>query len=281
MDLIAFLTDYGHRDGFPAVCHGVILGLAPHARILDITHDVPAYDVRHGAAVLARAAAYLPPAVLLGVVDPGVGTRRRGIALRAGGSLLVGPDNGLLPPAADVLGGVEAACSLDREDLFGKDRATTFDGRDIFAPVAARLATGLPLAEVGGSLPPSDLVRLPEPYGGVDDTRETPALRCEVTYVDGYGNVQLAARPEDLARAGLAAGGPCVVEAGARHPAALGTTFGAVAPGGLVVYVDADGRIAVAVNGGSAADRLGVGAGMAIRIEPVIHDHEGFPSTCD
>ncbi|HZC25592.1 MAG TPA: SAM-dependent chlorinase/fluorinase, partial [Actinopolymorphaceae bacterium] len=186
--LIAFLTDYGTRDGFVAVCHGILAEAAPAAQVLDVSHDVPPQDVRHGATVLARVARFLPSAIYVGVVDPGVGTSRRGVAMRAGRSMLLGPDNGLLVPAAEVLGGVEEVYALTNMALWLPGADATFHGRDVFTPVAAHLVRGGALAKVGEPLRPEELKRLPEPRREVTDD----ALTCEVTYVDRYGNVQLA-----------------------------------------------------------------------------------------
>src|SRR5436190_15870208 len=141
-DWISLTTDYGCSDGFVAACHGAIARIAPAVRVIDITHSVPPCDVAQGAAVLAQAVPHLPPAVHVAVVDPGVGTARRALAVEAGDSVLVGPDNGLLPRAADALGGVRRAVVLDNAGWFADPVSATFHGRDVFAPVAARLALG-------------------------------------------------------------------------------------------------------------------------------------------
>src|SRR5690606_4210745 len=160
-------------------------------------HDVPPHDIRHGAAILAQTVPYLPPAVIVGVVDPGVGTARRGVAVEAGESVLVGPDNGLLGWTADTLGGVRTAVELADTRYFLPQRAGTFDGRDVFAPVAAHLANGVPVGELGP--PATGLVALPTPVVEVGDGR----LVAEVLTVDHFGNVQLAARRADLEAARL------------------------------------------------------------------------------
>lgn len=252
--MIAFLTDYGMRDGFAAVCHGVIARIAPNERVLDLTHHVPAHDIRHGARVLARAAEYLPTAVYVAVVDPGVGTSRRGIALLAGENVLIGPDNGLLLPAADVLGGVTEARELTNSALWLPKVDKTFHGRDIFAPVAAHLAAGVPFSEVGPAVDIAGLVRLPEPRWTLSET----GLTADVTYVDGFGNVQLAPGADLLSH--LAAKTTAVeIHSGQGLPARakVGAAFGDVSLGELVLYVDADGRLAIAVNSGNAASALG------------------------
>jgi S-adenosylmethionine hydrolase len=262
--LIAFLTDYGTRDGFVAVCHGILAKAAPDSSVLDVSHDVPPQDVRHGAAVLARVARYLPPAIYVGVVDPGVGTSRRGVALVAGQSLLVGPDNGLLIPAAEELGGIRQAYALTNVALWLPDVDPTFHGRDVFAPVAAHLASGGEVARVGEPLPPDELDRLPVPHCELSDD----ALSAEVTYIDRFGNVQLAGGPAELAAVGaVGVRGEVEVRVGdVVDRAQVGRTFADVAAGELVVYLDSDGRLAVAVNCGDASVRLNAKPGDLVRL---------------
>ncbi|MEV1286974.1 SAM-dependent chlorinase/fluorinase [Micromonospora sp. NPDC049679] len=252
---ISFTTDYGLSDGFVAACHGAIARLAPTVRVIDVTHGVKPGDVARGAAVLAQTVPHLPPAVHVAVVDPGVGTARRGIAIRAPGGLLVGPDNGLLPWAADALGGVDGAVELVNPDWFAPDVSRTFHGRDIFAPVAARLAAGADLVDAGPAVDPGILVRLPEPVVAVGDGW----LEAEVLTVDRFGNVQLAAPGPTLDALGPA------LTVGGLH-AVRGTTFGATQLGGLVVFVDSAGKVAVAVNGGRAAVVLAVTPGDLLRV---------------
>jgi S-adenosylmethionine hydrolase len=266
--LISFLTDFG--DSAPAVCRGVMWGIAPDARILDLTHHVAKFAVRDGAFVLSRSVPYLPVGVHVAVVDPGVGTRRRPIAVRAArGDLLVGPDNGLLLPAARALGGVTAAHELANADLFLPDVSWTFHGRDIFAPVAAHLANGVALERVGPPLDTGELVdlRLPEVVardGGLDTA---------VLFIDTFGNARVAGGPEDLAAIGeplLPGHRFRVVIHGDAHVLPWQPTFGAVAPGEALLYDDADyDGLAIAVNQGSAAQRFGLAPDTPIRIEPV------------
>lgn len=253
---ISLTTDYGTSDGFAAACHGVIARIAPAVRVIDVTHDVPPGDVRRGAALLAQAVPYLPPGVHVAVVDPGVGTGRRAVAVETPGGTLVGPDNGLLPWAAGALGGASAVVSLSNEAWFVHPVARTFHGRDIFAPVAARLATGARLADAGPALDPADLARLPDPVVTAGDGW----LEAEVLAVDRFGNVQLAAR------------GPALAGLGDRPtvngtPATTGGTFADAPPGGLVVLVDSSDRIAIAVNGGRASLTLGVRPGNVVRLD--------------
>ncbi|HEX2774129.1 MAG TPA: SAM-dependent chlorinase/fluorinase, partial [Micromonosporaceae bacterium] len=222
---ISLTTDYGLSDGFVAACHGAMARVAPDVRVIDVTHAVPPGDVVRGAAVLAQTVPDLPRAVHVAVVDPGVGTARRGIAVRTPGGLLVGPDNGLLPWAADALGGVDAAVELTNPSWFAARVSHTFHGRDIFAPAAARLATGAPLDDAGRALDPASLVRLPEPVVTTGDGW----VEAEVLTVDRFGNVQLAAPASALDGFGpeLSVGGVHAVR---------GNTFGDTRAGGLVVY---------------------------------------------
>lgn len=252
---ISLTTDYGTFDGFVAACHGVIGRLAPSVRVIDVTHHVPPADVARGAAVLAQTAPHLPPSVHVGVVDPGVGTARRGIALGTPNGLLVGPDNGLLVWAAEALGGLEEAVELTNDEWFLGDVSRTFHGRDVFSPVAARLALGAPLAEAGRTIDPTSVVRLPDPVVAVGDGW----LEAEVVTVDRFGNVQLAAGGAMLS--GL---GPELSVGGVK--ARRGQTFGDVGPGDLIVYEDSAGRVAVAVNGGRAVVVLSVTPGDVVRI---------------
>src|SRR6266700_4003206 len=183
---LSFLTDYGLEDGFVAACHGVSARIAPHATIIDVTHLVPPGDVRRGAAVLAQTVPYLPPAVHVAVVDPGVGTARLGVAVQAGGLLFVGPDNGLLSWAVAGVGGAERAVKLSKSDLWLHPVSPTFHGRDIFTPVAARLANGADLNAVGTEIGVDDLVTLPAPTSRLHDGE----VEGEVMSVDRFGNVQ-------------------------------------------------------------------------------------------
>ncbi|WP_410627549.1 S-adenosyl-l-methionine hydroxide adenosyltransferase family protein [Amycolatopsis sp. cmx-8-4] len=245
-------TDYGLRDGFVAACHGVIARLAPAVRVIDVTHEVPPQNVRHGAMALAQTAPYLPEAVHVAVVDPGVGTARRGVVVVAEGGLLVGPDNGLLLPAARALGGVRAAYELTEPSLRLPVTSATFHGRDVFAPAAAHLALGVLPSAFGNAV--ETLVELPEPFVAAFPGK----LVSEVLTVDHFGNVQLAATPADLELSGLT-GAVSVHSERVAVITAVGRTFADVPAGASVLYADSAGRLAVAVNGGSAAAVLGLG----------------------
>jgi S-adenosylmethionine hydrolase len=252
---ISLTTDYGRSDGFAAALHGVIARIAPTVRVIDVTHDVRPGDIARGAAVLAQTVADLPASVHVAVVDPGVGTLRRAIALATDGGLLVGPDNGLLLPAADVLGGVTEAVELTKPDWHREPVSATFHGRDIFAPVAARLATGASLREAGSPLPTADLIRLPLPVVELGDGY----IEAEVLTVDRFGNVQLAATAEEVSRLG-----ENVLVGGLR--AVRVATFGDAPHGGLIVFGDSAGHAAVAINGGRAVVALGIEPGDVLRI---------------
>jgi S-adenosylmethionine hydrolase len=260
---ISFLSDYGLDDGFVAACHGVVARIAADARVIDITHLVPPQDVRRGAAVLAEAVPHLPAGVHLAVVDPGVGTQRRPVAVQSGGRVFVGPDNGLLGWALTAVGGADRAVELTEPAYGLRGAAVTFDGRDVFAPAAAHLAHGVPLAGLGPSVDPATLIALPAPAARARQGR----LDTEVLTVDRFGNVVLAGRADDLAALGSDVGVTVAVELGHdRSPAQLGRTFADAPAGELVAYADSGGHPALAVNGGDAASRLGLRPGDRVAL---------------
>ncbi|MGH8868837.1 MAG: SAM hydrolase/SAM-dependent halogenase family protein [Actinomycetes bacterium] len=262
--VIGFLTDYGTEDGFVGTCHAVMAGLAPNARVIDVTHQVPPGDVRRGASVLADSAPWFPPSVLLAVVDPGVGTARRAIAVDAGPCVLVGPDNGLLSRTWEALGGVGRAVALAPHAGGRHGPSATFHGRDVFAPAAARLATGTDLHALGPRIDPASLVTLPPAVVRVLPGR----VETEVLTVDRFGNLQLAAGPDDL-RAAFGDEPPralLLASGDVTRPVRRGRAFADVAPGEPVLLTDSAGRLAVAVNQGSAATALGLAPGDAVRL---------------
>ena len=260
---LSFLTDYGLEDGFVAACHGVAARIAPHAGLIDVTHLIPPGDIRRGAAVLAQTVPYLPPAVHVAVVDPGVGTARRGVAVAAGDSVFVGPDNGLLSWALTAAGGAARAFSLTNRELWLGQVTATFHGRDIFMPVAAHLAADAELTAAGTEIDVSDLVMLPAPERRVRDS----TAAGEVLTVDRFGNIQLAITASDAAEIGVTPGGTVLLQCG-QHRLAIPyrDTFGAVEPGELVAYADSAGLVSLAVNGGNAARRLGLAPGARVAI---------------
>jgi len=275
--LITFLSDYGYDDEFVGVCHGVIAGRCPQARVIDITHAIPACDVRTGALVLADALAYMPAGVHLAVVDPGVGARERpevarfaraAVAVRcvdAPQRLLVGPDNGVLALALERFGGPLQAVEISRSKERLRPLSRTFHGRDIFAPVAAALAAGAQLDDVGEPLSPPALGTLDLPraeYRG-------GGLVAHVLRRDHFGNLVLDATPAELEVMTGEDGSEVVLVAGASaHSAHTAGAFADVAAGELLVYEDANGAVAIAVNGGSAAELLRVSAGAEILVRP-------------
>jgi S-adenosylmethionine hydrolase len=262
---VTFLSDYGLADDFVGICHGVIARICPQARVIDLTHGVPRHDVRAGAILLAEALPYVPDGVHLAVVDPDVGAERRAVALRLGqGRILVGPDNGLLGPAAERGGGVIEAVDIARSQFRLEPVSATFHGRDIFAPVAARLAAGVPLAETGDPLDPADLVALELPRAQHVDG----VLVGHVRYIDRFGNLQLDAGHEDLPESGLRLGRRATIQAagGAERTLLYVRTFADVAPQEPLLYEDAARRLSVAVSHASAAEWLGVSVGDELRI---------------
>jgi S-adenosyl-L-methionine hydrolase (adenosine-forming) len=262
---LTFLTDYGLGDAFVGVCHGVASRITPDLRIVDITHLIPRGDIQRGAVVLAQATPYFPPAVHVAVVDPGVGTARRAVAVEAGGSLFVGPDNGLLAAAIAQAGGAGRAVSLTNAAHWLENPAATFHGRDIFMPVAARLASGMPLDEAGDPVAAGSLVTLPPPdYRITDGT-----VHAEVVSVDGYGNVQLSLPGPDAPGAGLFPGASVAVSwDGGAAVLPFVATFGEVAPGEPLCYRDGGDWVAVAVSGGDAARLLGLRTGTKVTLTP-------------
>lgn len=258
--VITFLSDYGLLDEFVGVCHGVMARRCPSSRVIDLTHSIPRHDVRSGAIVLRSALPFLPAGVHLAVVDPGVGrVARRAIAIRTveHDHLLVGPDNGLLMPAAERLAGVAEAVDIgeSRERLEPVSR--TFHGRDIFAPVAAALAAGEPLVNVGEPLEVSQLRRIGLPSAHLDGG----VLTVHVLRSDTFGNLILDATNEQLLALGTMPGDTLTLShAGAVRKVRYAATFAEVTPGELLIYEDATRMVALAVNRGSAAEMLGAGA---------------------
>jgi S-adenosyl-L-methionine hydrolase (adenosine-forming) len=289
---LSFLTDYGLEDGFVAACHGVAAGIAPQIGIIDVTHLIPPGDIRRGAVVLAQTVPFLPPAVHVAVVDPGVGTSRRAIAVAAGASVFVGPDNGLLSWAVAACGGAVRAVSLTNRALWREPvAAATFHGRDIFMPVAAHLAAGAGLEAAGQPVEVADLVTLPVPERKIRDS----VAEGEVLTVDRFGNIQLTITAADAAEIGVKPGGTVLVSTGlvstglvstglastglastgligsGRHRLAIPyrDMFGAVAAGDLVAYTDSAGLVSIAVNGGNAAQRLALPPGAVVSVTAI------------
>jgi len=265
--LVTLLTDYGLADDFVGVCHAVIAGIAPDARVVDLTHGVPRHDVRTGALTLRRTLPFAPAGVHVAVVDPEVGGRRRAIAVRCAEEdrLLVGPDNGVLLPAAERFGGVVEAVELSRSPFRLEPVSATFHGRDLFAPVAAHLAAGASLLEAGDPLEPDELVGLELPRARAEDG----ALVVHALAFDRFGNVTLDAEHAQLSALGLRLGAGVVVDVeGEEQDARYARTFADVDAGDVLLYEDAYRTLALAVNRGSAVERLGLRLDDELRIRP-------------
>jgi S-adenosylmethionine hydrolase len=270
---LTFLTDFG-PDAAAAICRGVMLGIAPDAQIVDISHSVRKYAIRDGAFLLWCALPWMPVGVHVAVVDPGVGTVRRPIALLTGrGDVLIGPDNGLLTPAADRLGGIVSARLLENRDWMLPVTSSTFHGRDIFSPIAAHLAGGGAFKAIGPAIDPGSLqvIRFPAP------TVRPGALETSVIYVDSFGNLRLGGERRHLVEAigpidpgrglrvefGGIDGRPTIVEV-----APWARTFGEVAVGEPLVYEDSFGELAYADSQSNVASRLGVDVDRTVLITP-------------
>lgn len=270
--VITFLTDFG--PAAPAVCRGVMFGICPDANIIDVSHQVPRYSIREGAGTLVFALPHMPVGTHVAVVDPGVGTERLPVGLRvARGDVLIGPDNGLLIPAAEALGGIVEARGLVNRDLMLPVVTSTFHGRDLFAPIAGHLAAGVPFGSVGPVVPVAGLVRLPEIRPAVRDG----VLETTIVHVLIFGNVTFAGTPADLEAAigPLSPGRPIHLE----FPGVDGhdaveertvweRTFGQVPVGSSLLMADSEGHLSLADNQGDAAQRLGLSLDRPVRIRP-------------
>jgi S-adenosylmethionine hydrolase len=264
--IVTLLTDYGRDDEFVGVCHAVIRGIYPGAEIVDLSHGIPRHAVRQGAVVMRNTLPYLPAGVHVGVVDPQVGTERRALALRcADGRLLVGPDNGLLSLAWEQAGGVVEAVDISRSPHRLEPVSATFHGRDLFAPVAARLAAGEPLAEAGEPVDPDELAVVELPPA----RREGRALVAAAVSIDRFGNAALNATHADLADTDIGLGSEVEIEVrGERFLARFAATFADVKSGELILYEDAYRLLAIALNRGDAAATLQVRLDDEVRLSP-------------
>ena len=261
---ITFLTDFGLQDDFVGTCHGVMKGIAPDAEIIDITHGIPPQGVLQGALTLANSLPFMPVGVHLAVVDPGVGGSRRALALRdKSGRLHVGPDNGLLIPAAEAFGGIDVAHELANPDYALDSVSRTFHGRDLFSPAAAHLASGVELAELGPPIAADALARLDLPEPEVGTTR----IRSTVLAIDRFGNVQLNLSRTHSDAAGIVPGTRVELQVGPeRYYAVAARTFADARPGDLILYEDSYRNLSIAINGGSAASMFGIKPGQDVRI---------------
>jgi S-adenosyl-L-methionine hydrolase (adenosine-forming) len=263
VSVITFMTDFGLQDDFVGTCHGVIAGIAPDARVIDVTHGIAPQAVLQGALVLRNTTPYMPAGVHLAVVDPGVGGDRRAIALRTNdGRVFVGPDNGLLTLVADELG-IDAAYELTAERYRLSDVSHTFHARDVFAPAAAHLAAGVELAELGPSLDPAELVRVVVP----DPELGRSQISATVLSVDRFGNIATNARRRHLDALGLENGDRAEVRVALdRYYAIVADTFADAPTGELILYEDSSALVTLAISLGDAARLTGAGAGDELRI---------------
>jgi S-adenosylmethionine hydrolase len=266
LPFVSFLSDYGHADEFVGVCKGVMLGIAPQLTIVDVTHEVPAFDVRAGALTLSRAVQYLPAGVVLAIVDPGVGTSRRCVAIEVENGFLVGPDNGLLAPAVAMLGGPVRTVALTSAEHQFEAPSATFAGRDVMAPAAAYLADGTPIEALGDVIDPVTLVpgMLPLPNEADDGT-----LAGEVLWIDRFGNAQLNLDADMLRAHDLGPGAGFEVRIGEISGRVRWVeTFADAKPSELVVLVDSYGLLTLALDRQSAAVRHKLRVGTAVTLVP-------------
>jgi S-adenosylmethionine hydrolase len=270
-ETVSFLSDYGTADEFVGVVHSVIRDIAPHARVIDLTHGITPFDVRSGSLALARSIGYVASGVVLAVVDPGVATTRRAIAVEVadGEGVLVGPDNGLLAPAVAMAGGSGRAVELSSVERQLVAPGETFAGRDIFAPAVAHLCNGVDMSELGNLVDPDLLMPGIVPLPQSDDTK----VIAQVLWVDRYGNAQLNVGPDDLAatfsdRIEIRFDSPTDPTGNTRRSAVRSTSFAELAAGAVGLVLDSSGLLAVAMDQRSAADELGLDVGDQVTLLP-------------
>ena len=278
-DTVTLLSDLGTADGYVGVLHSIVRQLAPGVGVVDLTHEIEACDVQAGALVLARSVQYLCPGVIVGLVDPGVGSDRRPIALEVAGgaAVLIGPDNGLLASAVGMIGGAERAVVLDNVDYHLRSDATTFAARDIFAPVAAHLCAGVAFEDLGTLVDPATLTPGLVPLNRTEqDADGTPVLEAEALWVDRFGNVQLNAELDDVAEFGDLL--EVRTTRGART-VSLVSTYSDLADGAIGLLVDSDGLLSLVTYGRSASTELVVSRGDAVSLRPISDDGTATSTT--
>jgi S-adenosyl-L-methionine hydrolase (adenosine-forming) len=268
-EIVSFTSDYGLEDEFVGICHGVMLRIAPHLRIIDLHHGILRHDVRHGAIVLEQAMHFLPPAIHLAVVDPAVGSERRAVVIESGsGQYFVGPDNGVLLPAVAKSGGPVGAWEIIDSEYLLHPISRTFHGRDVFSPVTAHIAGGVDPSELGTELSPDELEVLEVPEAWLHDDH----LHAEVLQLDRFGNLQMNFTREQLEKVGLAADESVEIRLeGHRLEVPIGKSFADVGTEEFVFVEDSYQRFSLAVNKGDAAARLQARAGSTIIVGPADH----------
>lgn len=269
MPVITLLTDYGLKDSYVAEMKGAILRIAPDATLVDISHDVGNYSIDEGAFHIARSVPYFPEGTVhVGVVDPGVGSSRRGIIIKAGGAWLVGPDNGLLAPAGERLG-VERVFEITKRDLLPEKISDVFDGRDTFGPTGALLSMGVSPEKMGVEI--HEYINL-ESYSPVVSGNEVEAT---VIHVDGFGNLVTNVTHEVLERLGARDGAFLrATISGAEHELPYVRRFSAVSEGELLMLVAGGGYLEFAVNQGNAQKLLSIGKGEKVTIKKMASPSE-------
>jgi S-adenosylmethionine hydrolase len=271
-DTLTFLSDYGRVDEFVGVVHSVVRAISPDIAMVDLTHDIAPHDTRAAGLLLARSVQYLCPGVVLAVVDPGVGGGRRGVAVEVGdgASILVGPDNGLLAPAVAMCGGATRAVELNNTDYQFESPGPTFAGRDVFAPAAAYLCTGVAMTDLGIEVDPAGLLPGVLPVSHLDDEGD---LVAEVLWVDRFGNAQLNVDPLEVE---TLVGDEASVElafGGVTRVASRSVTYEAVGAGAVGLVVDSYGLVSVVADRSSAAGDLGLAAGTEVRLRRLSDDN--------
>lgn len=279
-ETISFLSDYGTDDEFVGVVTSVIRDLAPHARVIDLTHGIAPFDVRAGSLALARSISYVPEGVIVAVVDPGVGTSRRGVAIEVadGAGVLVGPDNGLLAPAVAMAGGAGRAVSLSNPEMQLVAPGATFDGRDVFAPAAAHLCNGVDLAELGEPVDPGVLFPGLVPLPQIDDS----TVIAQALWTDRFGNVQLNVGPDDIPPSfgevlEIRISEPSQASGGTTRVVTRVSSFAEIDPGAVGLVADSNGMLSVAMDQRSAAEELGIDDGDQVVVSPL--DEDALPQS--
>ncbi|MFV1991716.1 MAG: S-adenosyl-l-methionine hydroxide adenosyltransferase family protein [Acidimicrobiales bacterium] len=261
-DTVTFLSDFGLQDEFVGVVESVVRDLAPHAVMVHLNHSIPAFDIRAGGLSLARSIQYVAPGVLLAVVDPGVGTERRPIAVEVGdgAGVLVGPDNGVLAPAVAMAGGATRAVQLTNPEYQLARVGATFDGRDVFGPAAAHLCNGVPLENFGPLVDPVSLVPGTIPIPRVENDK----ILAEVLWIDRFGNAQLNVGPDEVEFCGESV---LITVGDQQRVAPLVQNYDELGEGKIGLVLDSYGLLSLSMSRRDAASELGIAADEKIILE--------------